>query len=199
MPTTDSKEDTIQAFFGGSTMFLASGLGNGLGYLLGIFLARLLGAEDFGLYAISLAIFNVLALLSLCGADTAVVKFVSEAIRRGDRPLASQTIAVALRFALLAGVLAALFLILSSRTWLAELYGRTQLTTALTVFALVIPVNMAVTMLLASLQADHAFRGIVCRVLPFEQRGVVQTRTVPHEIQQHFFDPIPRLQVCRQC
>jgi len=161
MTTADSQEDTIRAFCGGSTMLVASAFGNGLGYLLGIVLARLLGAEDFGLYAVGMAVFNVLALVSLCGADTTVVKFVSEAIQRGDRVLASRTLVVVLGFVAIAGALASGFLLWSSQTWLLELYRRPQLIPVFTILALTIPIVMAVTVFMASFQAAHAFTQVV--------------------------------------
>lgn len=138
-------------------MLAASAFGNGLGYLLGIVLARLLGADDFGLYAIGMAVFNVVMLVALCGADTAVVKFASEAFERGDRLRAARTLVVALGFVALVGALAAGLLVWSSRTWLIAIYGRPQLVPVFAILAVVIPIAMAVTVLLASLQAGHAF------------------------------------------
>jgi O-antigen/teichoic acid export membrane protein len=161
MQTTESQEDAVQAFCGGSTMLVASAFGNGLGYLLGIVLARLLGAEDFGLYAVGMAVFNVLALVSLCGADTTVVKFVSEANQRGDRVLAARTLVIVLSYVVIAGALAAGFLLWSSHTWLLELYKRPQLIPIFAILALVIPVVLAVTVFMASFQAAHAFTQIV--------------------------------------
>jgi O-antigen/teichoic acid export membrane protein len=161
MQTQDSRDDTVHALFGGSTMLAASAFGNGLGYLLGIVLARLLGAEDFGIYAVGMAVFNVLALVALCGADTAVIKFLSEAIHRDDRPHAARTLVVVLAYAMIAGTLAAGLLLWSSHTWLLDLYRRPQLIPILAVLALNIPLVMTVTVFIASFQAEHAFRPIV--------------------------------------
>jgi O-antigen/teichoic acid export membrane protein len=161
MQTTDSREMTVQAFWGGSTMLAASAFGNGLGYLLGIVLARLLGAEDFGLYALGMAIFNVIMLVALCGADTMVVKVVSESFQRGDRLLAAKTLLIALVLVVSVGLLAAIFLLRSSHTWLLDLYQRPQLVPVLMILALTIPVALAVTVLVASFQATHAFSKVI--------------------------------------
>ncbi len=161
MPTTDCQEDTLRAFRGGSTMLAASAFGNGVGYLIGIVLARMLGADDFGLYALGLTVFNVLALGSLCGADTTVIKFASEAIQRGDRLQAAKTLLIALGFVLLAGAIAAAFLLWSSHTWLLALYGHPRLSTVLALFSLMIPVSLAVTVFMASFQAAQAFKQVV--------------------------------------
>ena len=161
IPPTDSREVTAQAFWGGSTMLVASGFGNGLGYLLGIILARLLGVEDFGLYALGLAIFNVTMLVALCGADTLVVKGVSGALQRGDRLLAAKTVVIALVFAVSVGLLAAMCLLWSSHTWLLDVYARPQLVSLLTIFALTIPVALAVSILVAAFQATHTYSKVI--------------------------------------
>jgi O-antigen/teichoic acid export membrane protein len=157
MSTKDSGEVTAQALWGGSTMLLASGFGNGLGYLLGIVLARLLGAEDFGLYALGMAIFNVTILVSLCGADTMVVKGVSAALQRGDRFLAAKTVVLAMVFVVSVGLVAAIFLLWSSHTWLLGVYSRHELVSILTILALTIPAALAVSILVASFQATHTY------------------------------------------
>lgn len=159
--TRDSGEVTAQALWGGSTMLLASGFGNGLGYLLGIVLARLLGAEDFGLYALGMAIFNVTMLVALCGADTMVVKGVSAAVQRSDRLLAAKTVVIILLFVISVGILAALFLLWSAHTWLLEVYSHHELLSILTILALTIPVALAVSVLVASFQATHTYSKVI--------------------------------------
>jgi O-antigen/teichoic acid export membrane protein len=161
MPTADAREVTDQAFWGGSTMLVASGFGNGLGYLLGIVLARLLGAEDFGLYALGMAIFNVITLVALCGADTMVVKIVSEAFQRGDRLLAAKSLILALIFVVSVGLVGATFLLWSSHTWLHDVYPQPQLVSVLTLLAFTIPVALVVTVLVASFQATHTYSKVI--------------------------------------
>jgi O-antigen/teichoic acid export membrane protein len=171
MPGTDSREVTDQAFWGGSAMLMASGFGNGLGYLLGIVLTRLLGAEDFGLYALGMTIFNVIVLVTLCGADTIVVKVVSAAVQRGDRLWAAKTLFMALIFVVSLGLLAAICLLWSSQTWLLDVYRRPQLVSILMILALTIPVALAVTVLLASFQATHAYSKIIAIRFVWEPLG----------------------------
>ena len=142
-------------------MLVASGFGNGLGYLLGIVLARLLGAEEFGLYALGMAIFNVTMLVALCGADTMVVKAVSAAVQRGDRLLAAKTVVMILGFVISVGLLAAMLLLWSSHTWLLAVYSRHELVSILTILALTIPVALAVSVLVASFQATHTYSKVI--------------------------------------
>ena len=61
-----------------SAVLLASIFGNGLNYLFGIFLARSLGIDQFGLYALGFSIFSTLALLVPLGMDAGAIKFISE-------------------------------------------------------------------------------------------------------------------------
>jgi O-antigen/teichoic acid export membrane protein len=173
MPTPDSREVTAQALWGGSTMLVASGFGNGLGYFLGIVLARWLGAEDFGLYALGMAIFNVIMLVALCGADTIVVKVVSEACQRGDRLLAAKTLFIALIFVVSVGLLAAVFLLWSSHTWLHVLYRRPELVPVLTILAFTIPAALAVTVFVVSFQATHTYSKVIAIRSVWEPLGKI--------------------------
>ena len=79
-------------FQGGTAVLEASALGDGLNYAFGIFLARQLGINDFGLHALRLTIFNTLGLLVLFGMDTGAVKFVSEQLERGDHAKGIRTV-----------------------------------------------------------------------------------------------------------
>src|SRR5262249_43707137 len=69
---------------GGSSILLASAIGNGLSYLYSIFLARSLSPGDFGVYALGLALFNVLALMAPLGFETGALRFISSALARRD-------------------------------------------------------------------------------------------------------------------
>ena len=62
----------------GSAVLLASGFGNGLNYLFGIFLARSLGADQFGLYALGFTFFTTLSMVVPLGIDAGAIKFISE-------------------------------------------------------------------------------------------------------------------------
>ena len=67
------------ALFAAGTVF-----GLGLNYVYGIVLARLLGADDFGLYSLGLALFNVLTVIAIAGLDNAALKFVADTKAQGN-------------------------------------------------------------------------------------------------------------------
>ena len=59
------KVSRLQGLFeGGSMLLVASVFGNGMNYFFMLFLARQLGTDDFGLYALGVTIFNTLLLVA---------------------------------------------------------------------------------------------------------------------------------------
>lgn len=60
----------------GAALLCASVFGNGLNYLLMLFLARQVGAADFWRYALGLAISKALLLVAIAGVDTGAIEFV---------------------------------------------------------------------------------------------------------------------------
>jgi O-antigen/teichoic acid export membrane protein len=65
-------------------------------FIFGLFAARVLGPADFGLYSLGLAVFNVLSILSLCGLDNGLVRFVALFRGENDAPRVKGTILFAL-------------------------------------------------------------------------------------------------------
>lgn len=93
---------------GGASLLVASMFGNGMNYFFMLFLARQLGTEDFGIYALGLTIFNALLLVAIAGVDTGAIKFVSEYRAQGQEEAACRAIATAVvlvtGFGLIAGL-----------------------------------------------------------------------------------------------
>ena len=67
-----------------SGMLLISIIGAGVALLGQIFLARLLGAEEYGWYVLILAWIQILIVPAVCGFDTAVLKYTSTAVAERD-------------------------------------------------------------------------------------------------------------------
>ncbi len=78
----------------GSAVLLASGFGNGLNYAFGIFLARTLGAEEFGLF-VGLTIFNMVTLTVIFGMDIGATKFVSHHLGKASNKAKESLLAAA--------------------------------------------------------------------------------------------------------
>lgn len=97
---------------GASAAFLGKVLGMGAGFLLQVFMARMLGVDEFGFYMYALAWVYIAMMLALLGFDTALLRFIAryQALQdwgrlRGVLRHAMQWVLVA---GLVAGALAAL-------------------------------------------------------------------------------------------
>jgi O-antigen/teichoic acid export membrane protein len=142
-------------------VLVASVFGCGLNYLFGIYLARMLGAGDFGLYAIGLGIFNILILLAPLGLDTTIMKYVSQSLGLGETHRIRPYILLAGGITLVCGVVFGVCLGVSSG-WLAgKIFGKPELTRVLVIFAIGIPVAAVSAVLLSSLRALHDIRQYV--------------------------------------
>jgi O-antigen/teichoic acid export membrane protein len=147
--------------FGGSMLLLASAFGNGLNYVFGVFLARMLGAEEFGLYALALTVFNMLTLTVVFGLDVGTVKFVSQHLANGQRARAGDTIVAAGILAFGSGVAAATVLASLAHPFAVALYDRPELARLLIVFSAAIPLATLTNVLLAALQACQTIRSTI--------------------------------------
>ena len=149
----------LQGFFeGGSTLLLASVFGNGMNYFFMLFLARQLGTEDFGIYALGLTIFNAVVLVAIAGVDTGAIKFVSEYRAQGQEEAARRAIATAVVLVAGFGLVAGLGLLFSAAPLSMQVYGKPELATVLLWFAVALPFALVGSLLLSSLQALQTVR-----------------------------------------
>ena len=146
----------------GSVLILMSSVfGCGLNYLFGIYLARALGAADFGLYAIGLSIFNILILLAPLGLDTTIMKYLSQSVGLGQTHRIRPFILAAGGVTLFCGSLFGICLGLSS-SWVAmRLFDKPELRTVIVIFAAGIPAAALSAVLLSSLRALYDIRRFV--------------------------------------
>ena len=75
--STKSNESILTAAKGGSIVFAGNLFDNGCRFITGILLARLLGAEQLGMYNLTLTTATITANLALMGLRTAMVRYVS--------------------------------------------------------------------------------------------------------------------------
>jgi O-antigen/teichoic acid export membrane protein len=137
----------------GALLLAGSAFGSGLTYLLGVYLARALGATDYGLFSLALTLFNVVVLIATLGMETAALRFVSQAGARG----LSDRVTIA-RCAVIAGVvgLAAAVTLTAAAPALAErVFDKPDLTPILELFAPGIPLATLGAVFVASLQGRH--------------------------------------------
>ena len=105
-------DDNETIALSGSAVLFASAFGNGLNYAFGIFLARTLGAEVFGLFALALTIFNMVTLTAILGMDIGATKFVSHHLGEGQQQKAKVSLLAAAFIAFGSGFVAAIGLAL---------------------------------------------------------------------------------------
>lgn len=143
----------------GSTLFfVGTFLGLGLNYIYAIVLARLLGPEQFGLYAIGLGCFNLLTVIALAGLDTAVLRFVPALQAQSDAAGIGRILRAALLLSSGLGVLFAGALLLSSDTIANRFLHNGAATNVLNIFALSIPFMVVSTVSISALQAFREVR-----------------------------------------
>ena len=145
-------------FEGGGMLLLASVFGNGANYFFMLFLARQLGMEDFGVYALGVTLFNTLILLATTGFDSGTVKFTSERLAVSDHPAARRIVAAAWWIAAGLGVLASVALAVAATPLASGVYGKPELVSLLLLFAAAIPFAFTTVLLLSSLQAYQTMR-----------------------------------------
>jgi O-antigen/teichoic acid export membrane protein len=142
----------------GSAVLLASGFGNGLNYAFGIFLARTLGAEEFGLFALVLTIFNMVTLTVIFGMDIGATKFVSHHLGEGQQHKAKESLLAAASIAFGSGFVAAIGLALLAHPIAVTLYNKPDLVQSLLIFSTAIPLATVTAVLISTLQAYQTVR-----------------------------------------
>jgi O-antigen/teichoic acid export membrane protein len=143
---------------GGSVVLLASVVGNGLNYLYAVFVARSLGPDAFGLYALGLTIFNVLIILAPLGLETGVVRFVSRHLGLQDRAAARRTLIQATLVVFGSGLAVGLILMMLSEPIAISLYHQAGLTQILMLFGIAIPLAALATILLEGIRSYQTVR-----------------------------------------
>lgn len=101
---------------GASGAFLGKILGMGLGFLLQIFMARVLGVDQYGSYMYALAWVSIAMMLALLGYDTALLRFIARYQAEQDWGKLRGVLRHAMWWVLLGGLLVAA--LASLLTWL---------------------------------------------------------------------------------
>ena len=153
-----SSEDKETIALSGSVVLLASAFGNGLNYVFGIFLARTLGAEEFGLFALALTIFNMVTLTVIFGMDIGATKFVSHHLGEGQPHKAKESLLAAASIAFGSGFIAAIGLALLAYPIALTLYNKPDLVQSLLLFSIAIPLATLTAVLISTLQAYQTVR-----------------------------------------
>jgi O-antigen/teichoic acid export membrane protein len=129
----------------------ATAFGLGLNYLYGICLARALGAEAFGEYALGLALFNLFSVFATMGLDHALLQFIPRAARGADGVKAPGIVATGVLLGIGAGCIGGALLLLLGIA-VRPGAGAREFSLFLP-FAVAVPAQVLSTLVCASLQA----------------------------------------------
>jgi len=98
-------------------------VGGILRYLFNIFVARFLGVEVLGFYAISNAAAQVASVVGKLGLDLGVVRFVSRLQALDSIPAAAATVKRAIRYGLIGGLFIGLVMVAGADRLARDLFG----------------------------------------------------------------------------
>ncbi len=116
-----------------------------------LLVARLLGADALGIYALTIGVIQIAEVVALAGLDSALVRFVS---MQASNPAGQRAaIGSAVKSGLLFSLVVLLLLLLFSGTLATQLHGRNLLQLALCCYAAAIPFNVATVLF------GHAMQG----------------------------------------
>ena len=121
--------------------FLAAGqiFAYGSRFIIAFFLARLLGAEHYGIYNLAISTALVIASISTFGLDTAMVRYVAMQRGQDNEEGVWGTLQIGAGFSVLMSLLMSLGLYLLSGVIATELYNEPQLERYLKLFCIFIP------------------------------------------------------------
>lgn len=129
----------------------------GARFALAILLARLLGADGYGLYAIALSIATVASAMAVFGLDAAMIRYVAVFAARGDVPRLRGAVQVGFAIPMVLSVAVACGLVLLADSIARSVIGNAQLAPLLRVIALLVPALVLNSLLAATLQGMRLF------------------------------------------
>jgi O-antigen/teichoic acid export membrane protein len=103
-----------------------------------VFLTRILGVNDFGLYSLGLVILQGGAILALFGLNNGALKYISAYLALNDKRKVKGTIIQVILFPLIFGSIISVFVFLFS-SFIANFFGKPELSPVIKVFSLGIP------------------------------------------------------------
>lgn len=154
------EEDVRVAARGAGTALMGSAAGKGLLFASQIVIARLLGVEAFGLYAIGFAVVRMAEVISRAGLNTGGMRFVSIFKDRDYRGL-KRVIVYSTGISFAAGALMAAAIHLLAGDIARGIFGKPELAGAIRVFALSVPFAAGMTVAAQLLQGFHTTRHTV--------------------------------------
>ncbi|MCZ2846128.1 MAG: flippase [Candidatus Bathyarchaeota archaeon] len=137
---------------GAGIIFIGTIIGNGLRYLFEVSVARSIGPALFGLFFLGLAVLKISEIISTVGIPSGVLRYVAIFNGEGDKERIKGIIILAIGVALIAGIIAAILLIVTSKIVAVGVLKKSGLMNVLRLLALGIPFSALTTVLISSTQ-----------------------------------------------
>lgn len=129
----------------------------GARFALAILLARLLGVDGYGLYAIALSVATVASAIAVFGLDAAMIRYVAVFAARGDAARLGGAVQVGFAIPMALSVVVALALVILAEPIARSLIGNAAMAPLLRVIALLVPALVLNSLLAATLQGMRHF------------------------------------------
>ena len=142
----------VLAAKGGGIVFAGRLFVWGTRFGMAVLLARLLGADSYGLYSIALTIATLGSAFSVVGLDSALIRYVAVYTRRADRPSVLGTLRVGIGVPMLASGVAAAALLVMAGPIARDVVGDPRLEPLIRIVALLVPAMVSNSVLAATLQ-----------------------------------------------
>jgi len=133
------KQDVLTAAKGGTIIFAGSLFGYVMRFILGILLARYLGAEQFGLYDLTLTAISVTASLATLGMGPTLVRYVSIFLSKKDSNSLWGTLQIGLGLPLLLSLFIGITIFALATPISKEIFDEQRLVPLLKIASLAIP------------------------------------------------------------
>ena len=129
----------------------------GARFALAILLARLLGVDGYGLYAIALSVATVASAIAVFGLDAAMIRYVAVFGARGDAERLRGAVQIGFAIPMALSVVVALVLVMLAEPIARSVIGDAGLAPLLRVTALLVPALVLNSLLAATLQGLRHF------------------------------------------
>ena len=153
-PAVRSTGDDDRHIFAKGAMinFVGKMTGNGLQYTYSVIIARILGADGFGLYMLGFTIISFADVISRLGLDSAAVKYIAQHHGAADYPRVKGTIIGALGYSLLASIVTASAIYLFADDIGNEIFNKPRLAALIQPLSWTIPFMVGMAISLAVIQ-----------------------------------------------
>ena len=157
MNNSFSEEDVKKVAKGTAITLAGSSLGKGLFFLGQLMIARLLGVEAFGYYAIGLAVVNICGIIARLGLNTGGMRFVS-IYKDSNLPKLKGVLLSATWISFINGAFISLILYFFSEWISLNIFHKPELTEALMFFAFSVPFVASLQTVAYLLQGFHTMK-----------------------------------------